>query len=61
MLHARARLLAEAARLADRYGDPEGLLQPAPPPQARGAKVGRNDPCHCGSGLKYKRCCLGKL
>jgi uncharacterized protein YecA (UPF0149 family) len=20
------------------------------------AKVGRNDPCPCGSGLKYKRC-----
>lgn len=20
-------------------------------------KVGRNDPCPCGSGLKYKRCC----
>jgi len=23
-------------------------------------KVGRNDPCPCGSGLKYKRCCLPK-
>ena len=22
------------------------------------AKVGRNDPCPCGSGQKYKRCCL---
>ncbi len=22
--------------------------------------LGRNDPCHCGSGLKYKRCCLVK-
>lgn len=21
-------------------------------------KIGRNDPCHCGSGLKYKKCCL---
>src|SRR5262249_43161007 len=21
---------------------------------------GRNDPCPCGSGLKYKKCCLGK-
>lgn len=20
-------------------------------------KVGRNDPCNCGSGLKYKKCC----
>lgn len=24
------------------------------------AKVGRNEPCPCGSGRKYKRCCLGK-
>lgn len=23
-------------------------------------KVGRNDPCPCGSGLKYKKCCLDK-
>jgi transposase-like protein len=23
-------------------------------------KVGRNEPCPCGSGQKYKRCCLGK-
>lgn len=23
-------------------------------------KIGRNDPCLCGSGFKYKRCCLGK-
>lgn len=24
----------------------------------RSAKVGRNDPCPCGSGKKYKKCCL---
>lgn len=23
-------------------------------------KVGRNDPCPCGSGKKYKHCCIGK-
>jgi hypothetical protein len=23
-------------------------------------KIGRNDPCPCGSGRKYKRCCLEK-
>ncbi len=23
-------------------------------------KVGRNDPCPCGSGKKFKKCCLGK-
>ena len=22
------------------------------------AKIGRNDPCHCDSGKKYKQCCL---
>ncbi len=22
--------------------------------------LGRNDPCHCGSGKKYKHCCLDK-
>jgi hypothetical protein len=27
---------------------------PLPPPQ----KTGRNDPCPCGSGKKYKQCCL---
>lgn len=24
------------------------------------SKIGRNDPCHCGSGKKYKKCCLAK-
>jgi tetratricopeptide (TPR) repeat protein len=23
-------------------------------------KIGRNDPCPCGSGKKYKKCCLSK-
>jgi hypothetical protein len=24
-------------------------------------KPGRNDPCHCGSGIKYKKCCAVKM
>jgi len=24
------------------------------------ARPGRNEPCHCGSGRKYKHCCLEK-
>ncbi len=32
--------------------------QPATPYVRETAKVGRNDPCPCGSGKKYKRCCL---
>jgi uncharacterized protein YecA (UPF0149 family) len=36
---------------------PEGV--PAAPKTVRhdGPKVGRNDPCPCGSGKKYKKCC----
>lgn len=30
----------------------------APPQPAVSIKVGRNDPCPCGSGKKHKRCCL---
>ena len=34
---------------------------PAPtPPLPAGARPGRNEPCHCGSGRKYKQCCLEK-
>jgi len=29
----------------------------APKPVRAGAKIGRNDPCPCGSGKKYKKCC----
>ena len=25
------------------------------------SKVGRNDPCPCGSGKKFKRCCLERM
>jgi hypothetical protein len=29
-------------------------------PVVHGPKVGRNEPCPCGSGKKYKKCCLAK-
>ncbi len=37
------------------YGSPDG----APKPQVvkKDRKVGRNDPCPCGSGKKHKKCC----
>ena len=40
-----------------------GAMAPSTPAQpttlknADGSKVGRNDPCPCGSGKKYKKCC----
>ena len=33
--------------------------QPTKPPvKVDNKKLGRNDPCFCGSGKKYKKCCL---
>jgi preprotein translocase subunit SecA len=42
--------------------DPEDYALEALPNTGlrRGPKIGRNDPCPCGSGKKYKKCCLGK-
>lgn len=34
--------------------------EPGMPFQRPAPKIGRNDPCPCGSGKKYKKCCLGK-
>jgi preprotein translocase subunit SecA len=37
--------------------DTEKPAERAPAPVRSGPKVGRNDPCPCGSGKKYKACC----
>ena len=57
----RMRELNEIAAKARKKGT-------SPPPEKksniitfrRGEKVGRNAPCPCGSGKKYKKCCLSK-
>ena len=36
---------------------PAAQAQPLFPPIRHAEKVGRNDPCPCGSGRKYKSCC----
>lgn len=33
---------------------------PPTPRQLKRMTVGRNDPCPCDSGLKFKKCCLRK-
>jgi SEC-C motif-containing protein len=38
----------------------EGTTPAAETYVAEGPKVGRNEPCPCGSGKKYKKCCAGK-
>ncbi len=64
--------LQDVGRLGDGYslGKFVGALAPAyhercapggglrvPPVVNRAAAIGRNDPCPCGSGAKYKKCC----
>ncbi|MBI5149980.1 MAG: DUF1186 domain-containing protein [Candidatus Omnitrophica bacterium] len=40
--------------------DPGRLITSGERPYVRQTFTGRNDPCPCGSGKKYKKCCLGK-
>ncbi|MGN0709968.1 MAG: preprotein translocase subunit SecA, partial [Anaerovoracaceae bacterium] len=42
-----------SAEVPDRDSKPETIRREHP-------KVGRNDPCPCGSGKKYKNCCMKK-
>ena len=46
--------LLDGLEEADDSWEPSEELQPIR--QTKG-KVGRNDPCPCGSGIKYKKCC----
>jgi preprotein translocase subunit SecA len=48
----RKRRELEQARMAG-----AGDLQPVQQVVRGSAKIGRNDPCPCGSGKKYKKCC----
>jgi SEC-C motif-containing protein len=51
--------IAEFVRESDRWLFKDGH---APKPEQairQGPKIGRNDPCPCGSGKKYKKCCGG--
>ena len=45
---ARSRLVGEFALSS---------WESVPTPVRRGTKVGRNEPCPCGSGKKFKKCC----
>ena len=47
-------------RLMNHEADARGKIISFADAQKRRPKVGRNDPCPCGSGKKYKNCCLKK-
>ncbi len=47
------------ARYGTPFAKPEGMFQTEIDEEpVKSVKVGRNDPCPCGSGKKYKKCCL---
>ena len=48
--------LASFGRRDGRWLYLAGEINPKPP-QRHVVKIGRNDPCSCGSGKKYKKCC----
>lgn len=57
--HGQPGVLREISSFRREFGQwvyVDGLMGPA---SRRPAKVGRNDPCPCGSGKKFKKCCGG--
>ncbi|WP_146445609.1 preprotein translocase subunit SecA [Botrimarina colliarenosi] len=61
--HESASSLSDAASQQSESADPDDPTQSQSdakpePIRTRDQKVGRNDPCPCGSGKKYKQCCL---
>jgi hypothetical protein len=48
------------SRLVEVRPDDAPAAPPPEPIRKTGPKLGRNDPCWCGSGKKYKKCHLGK-
>lgn len=52
----------DALSKADRRFFKQMVLNPTEKQMARKPpKVGRNEPCPCGSGKKFKKCCLNSV
>ncbi len=47
----------QVAQQSNESGDGEARPEPI---RRKGPRIGRNDPCPCGSGKKYKSCCMKK-
>ncbi len=50
----------DVVRRPEDVSDMDHALRP-PEPVLAAPKVGRNDPCPCGSGKKFKKCCASAL
>lgn len=60
MNHLSERESIELRDTIKKIEDPEGFEQEIKSISQDLVKLGRNEPCHCGSGKKYKKCCLDK-
>ena len=49
-----------ATSITSNKGQGEAIDQPQLTNVNTAPQVGRNDPCYCGSGKKYKKCCINK-
>jgi preprotein translocase subunit SecA len=57
--HAEAPGATEEFQRSQQQTSASGNTDAPPEPiRNRGTRIGRNDPCPCGSGKKYKNCCL---
>lgn len=57
LLHVRVEQKIEREQVAKATGTNKDDTVAKGPVKRKEAKIGRNDPCPCGSGLKYKMCC----
>ena len=55
ILRVEAVLMVPAMIIGFATGGGDGTVQKRPVVR-KGVKIGRNDPCPCGSGLKWKKC-----
>jgi preprotein translocase subunit SecA len=51
-----AQATAQKATASQPSARPQAARKPVAPVKNMGPKLGRNDPCWCGSGKKYKKC-----
>ncbi len=55
LFHAKVDAMPQRQRVAQPVEASHGKVQKKP--VVKESRVGRNDPCSCGSGKKYKKCC----
>ena len=56
----REEVETNLSRAAENFDSSEEKDEIEVKPIKKGEKIGRNDPCPCGSGKKYKNCCMNK-